>query len=77
MVGFEPNPDALAELNRKKGPHETYLPHAIGDGQTHQFKVCRAPGMSSLLEPNRALMEYDRRFANSEYTKRYKGAFGA
>ena len=58
VVGFEPDPRGLAELNRRKGPHETYLPYAIGDGSTHQFKICRTPGMSSLLEPNRELLSY-------------------
>ena len=58
VIGFEPDPRGLAELNRKKGPHEIYLPYVIGDGRTHQFKVCRLPGMSSLLEPNRELLSY-------------------
>jgi FkbM family methyltransferase len=52
VVGFEPNPEALAVLQSKKGPFETYLPHAIGDGGRHTLKVCRAPGMTSLLTPN-------------------------
>ena len=52
IVGFEPNPDALAKLNSLKGPRETYLPHAIGDGGKHTLHVCAAPGMTSLLEPN-------------------------
>ncbi len=52
VVGFEPNPEALAELNRKKGPNEIYLPHAIGDGKTHTLHFCAAPGMTSLLQPN-------------------------
>lgn len=56
VVGFEPDPDGLAELNRKKGPHETYLPHAVGDGRVHELKICNSPGMSSLLEPNRDLL---------------------
>jgi hypothetical protein len=30
VVGFEPNPAALARLNEKKGPLEIYLPHALG-----------------------------------------------
>ncbi len=31
LVGFEPNPEALARLDSLKGAHETYLPHAIGE----------------------------------------------
>jgi len=56
VVGFEPNPDALAKLNRDKGPFETYLPHAVGDGKPHTLRLCRLPGMTSLLEPNYAVL---------------------
>lgn len=52
VVGFEPNLEALAELERRKGPHETYLPHAVGDGGRHTLRLCVLPGMTSLLEPN-------------------------
>ena len=58
VTGFEPNPDALAELEAKKGDNETYLPYAVADGQTHEFKICRSSGMSSLLEPNQDLLQY-------------------
>ena len=58
VVGFEPDPEGLAELNRQKGPHETYLPYVIADGQAHQFKVCRTRDVSSLLEPNHELLSY-------------------
>jgi len=52
VVGFEPNLRALAELNRRKGPNELYLPHAIGDGRRHTLRHTWLPGMTSLLEPN-------------------------
>lgn len=52
IVGFEPNPQALAQLLQQKGPHETYLPYAIGDGGTHTLHLCFAPGMNSLLKPD-------------------------
>lgn len=52
VVGFEPNPEALAKLNAQKGPRETYLPHAVGDGQRHTLNLCFASGMTSLLTPN-------------------------
>jgi FkbM family methyltransferase len=57
LVGFEPQPDALAKLQSLKGPNEIYLPHAIGDGRRHTLNVCLAPGMTSLLKPNRAVLE--------------------
>jgi len=52
VTGFEPQPEALAELHRRKGPHETYLPHAVGDGETHCLRVARQSGMTSLLRPD-------------------------
>jgi len=58
VVGFEPNPDALARLNSQKGPNEKYLPRAVFDGSEQKLKVCRAEGMTSLLEPNADLLHY-------------------
>jgi FkbM family methyltransferase len=52
VIGFEPNPDALAELLKVKGPNETYLPHAVGDGGRHTLNFCQAPGMTSIMVPN-------------------------
>jgi FkbM family methyltransferase len=52
VIGFEPNRDALAKLYERKGPRETYLPHAVGDGSRHRLHVCQAPGMTSLFKPN-------------------------
>lgn len=52
VVGFEPNPEALARLGAMRGPNEVYLPHAVADGQRHTLNFCQAPGMTSLLEPN-------------------------
>ncbi|MGA8593713.1 MAG: FkbM family methyltransferase [Bryobacteraceae bacterium] len=57
VVGFEPNEAALQGLLAVKGPHETYLPYAVGDGQKHVFNLCKGPGMSSLLKPDRELLE--------------------
>jgi FkbM family methyltransferase len=56
IVGFEPNADALSALEKAKGPNETYLPLAIGDGARHMLHVCQAPGMTSLLRPNPAVL---------------------
>ncbi|MBF0355757.1 MAG: FkbM family methyltransferase [Alphaproteobacteria bacterium] len=56
VTGFEPNPEALCDLNRKKGDNETYLPHVIGDGTVRTFRQCSAPAMSSLLEPDQSVL---------------------
>ncbi|MGE0748150.1 MAG: FkbM family methyltransferase [Rhodospirillales bacterium] len=52
VTGFEPQADALARLRAAAGPHETYLPDAVGDGAVHTLHLCRAPGMASLLAPD-------------------------
>lgn len=52
VVGFEPQSNALAVLNKKRGPRETYFPYAIGDGNDQTLYICRANGMTSLLPPD-------------------------
>ncbi|WP_291525606.1 FkbM family methyltransferase [Branchiibius sp. NY16-3462-2] len=52
VVGFEPQREALARLQQLAGPHETYLPYAVGDGDTHELRICASDGFSSLLEPD-------------------------
>ncbi|MEB3022251.1 FkbM family methyltransferase [[Mycobacterium] crassicus] len=52
VTGFEPQPDALAELVRRKGPLETYLPYAVGDGGTHRLQITQASGMTSMFRPD-------------------------
>ncbi len=56
LVGFEPNPTALAKLEAAKGPNELYLPHAVADGAEHILKLCVSSGMTSLFEPNPAVL---------------------
>lgn len=52
VVGFEPQREALTQLQATAGPHHYYLPHAVGDGLTHQLRTCHAAGFSSLFEPD-------------------------
>ena len=56
VVGFEPNHAALAVLDQRKGPLERYFPQAVGDGTRHILHICQAPGMTSLLEPDPAVL---------------------
>jgi FkbM family methyltransferase len=67
VTGFEPQPDALLELQRRQGPAENYLPYAVGDGGAHTLHVCDASGCTSLLEPDPAALdafEYFKTYAN-------------
>ena len=54
VIGFEPQPEQLASLERRKGPHEIYLPYVVGDGHEHVLHVAQASGMTSLLPPDPA-----------------------
>lgn len=56
VTGFEPQKAALLELQKKKGPHERYLPYAVGGGGAATLNICRASGMTSLFEPDEATL---------------------
>jgi FkbM family methyltransferase len=64
VTGFEPQASAREELLQRKGPHETYLPDAVGDGGSHTLYVTRASGMTSLLRPNPNHLEQFNGFAD-------------
>ena len=57
VVGFEPQPEALERLIKGKGPSETYLPHAIGNGQMRMLHLCEFQGMTSFLEPDQKALD--------------------
>lgn len=52
VTGFEPQRAALAELRDRAGPHERYLPYAVGDGHPHTLHLCATSGFASVLEPD-------------------------
>lgn len=57
VTGFEPQLDALADLHRRSGGHERYLPYAVGDGGRHTLHLCASSGFASLLEPDEQQLE--------------------
>lgn len=57
VIGFEPQPLALAALNSRKSDLQTYLPYVIGDGENAVLKVCSEAGMTSLLAPDPKMLE--------------------
>jgi FkbM family methyltransferase len=63
VTGFDPHPQALIQLNARKGDLETYLPYAIGDGQQHTLKICRGIGFASLLQPDEKVLTHFPRFS--------------
>jgi FkbM family methyltransferase len=52
VTGFDPHPAAIAQLAKRKGPQETYLPYAVGDGGEYALNICRGMGFASLLQPD-------------------------
>ena len=54
VTGFEPQTDALARLEKAKGPRERYLPYALGDGSARTLHVCELEGLTRLLVPDPA-----------------------
>jgi len=63
VIGFEPNPDARAELQAVAKPNEIFLADALGDGGSHTLHFCNAPGMNSLFEPDLTVLEKFHLFA--------------
>lgn len=58
VTGFEPQPEALAALNARKSPHETYFPDVVGDGETHRLNLYRGSGLASLLEIRQPTLDH-------------------
>lgn len=58
VFGFEPQREALAELNARKSDLETYLPYIAGNGEQARLRICVAQGMTSLLEPDPQMMKH-------------------
>jgi FkbM family methyltransferase len=65
VTGFEPQASAIAELNRRKGPDESYLPYAVGDGEAHTLNLCAYSGWTSIFEPSADALEVFSFFKNN------------
>lgn len=72
LIGFEPNKEAFKQLN-KSNSNKKFYDFGIGDGEEQILNICRAPGMSSFLEPD---IEYLSKFhlfdRHSEIIKKIK-----
>ena len=73
--------EALARLEAAKGPNESYLPHAIGDGGEAYLNLCAYSGWSSLLTPRQDALEISwltpEEAASDEVTADLEGGRGA
>jgi FkbM family methyltransferase len=57
VTGFEPQEAALQKLIDAKSKQERYLPYVVGDGSERTLNICFAEGMTSLLKPNKKILE--------------------
>ena len=51
LIGFEPNKNEFQKLDKNK-KNRKYYNFGIGDGTEKYLNICKAPGMSSFLEPD-------------------------
>lgn len=57
VMGFEPQANALQDLNNTKSLLETYLPFALGAGGAAKLNICQYSGWTSLLKPRASVLE--------------------
>ncbi len=58
LTGFEPSPDEHERLLARSDSDAIYVRAAVGDGGNAILNICRAPGMTSLLEPNLEVLQH-------------------
>jgi FkbM family methyltransferase len=54
---LNPQASALAELNLRKGPNESYFPYALGDGKAHTLNLCAYSGWTSIFVPSACALD--------------------
>jgi FkbM family methyltransferase len=71
LYGFEPNEEEFKKLNQTE--RKKYFNIAVGNGNTETLNICKAPGMSSILEPDLQYLNLFHGFAEwAEIIKRIK-----
>ncbi len=73
VIGFEPQPEMLAQLLITAGPNESYRPDVIADGKTHTLRIAKYPGMTSLLEVDQTVLGLFQRLSEGAQIVRAKG----
>jgi FkbM family methyltransferase len=63
LVAFEPDDTQFAALQALNLPRTTAVKAAIGDGTEGILRVCKSPGMTSLLEPDQDVLAHFHGFA--------------
>lgn len=52
VLGVDPNGDAIAILDKAKGPNQSYMVGVVGDGSAHSLYLTGHPALVSCLEPD-------------------------
>ena len=63
-TGFEPQKEEYDKLSATQNSRIRYLPYAIGDGKEHTLHICKAPGMTSFLEPDMEILSHFEGFSD-------------
>lgn len=58
VIGFDPQAETLASLQHDDRTRDQFLPHAIGDGESHQLNIYHGSGLTSLLKIRRKTLFY-------------------
>ena len=58
LVAFEPDETQFAALQALNFPRTKAIKAAIGDGTEGVLKICKIPGMTSLLEPDQEVLSH-------------------
>jgi len=65
VTGFEPQKDALAQLNKVKTNLENYFPYVVGTGIHRILYRCNYSGWTSLFEPDKTAIDVFPAFRNN------------
>jgi len=64
LVAIEPDETQFTALQALNLPRTTAVKAAIGDGTEGVLKICKSPGMTSLLEPDQEVLSHFHGFAD-------------
>lgn len=63
LVAIEPDEKQFAALQAQGLPRTRIIQAAVGDGNPATLNICKAPGMTSLLEPDMAVLAHFQGFS--------------
>ena len=58
VIGFEPHPEAFANLMAETAAHETYFNAAVGDGTEATLNIYNESGLTSIYQPYEGAFDF-------------------